>query len=137
MRNTLMVSIVMAMVLLVACNGASGPSSGSSPEEVIKAFYKAANDGKYEDAKQYLSEQSLRTVEGPLGALLGGWKGIVDNYTRDGTLDRVGVSDVNVRGDGASCTVIKHFRGGSTERLDIDFIREAGIWKIAFSTPTL
>lgn len=116
--------------------GCDAPS-GSSPREVIDAFYDAANKGEYEEAKQYLSREGLRYIEGAVGALAGGWKGILDGYTRDGTLAQVDVSEVTVRGEGASLTVTKRFEDGTTEELPIEFVKEDGKWKISWSTPTL
>ncbi len=119
--------------LFVGCNA----GSGSDPREVIKAFYDAANQGKYEQAKQYLSQEGIRNVEGTLGSLAGVWKGILDRYTRNGTLTQVDVSEVNVRGEGASLRVTKRFQDGTTQELPIEFIKEDGKWKISWSTPTL
>ena len=130
--STLLVASII-IGLFVGCNA----GSASDPPEVIKAFYDAANQGKYEQAKKYVSQEVIRNVEGPLGALHGGWKGILDGYTRDGTLTQVDVTEVNVRGQGASLRVTKHFQDGATEELPIEFIQEDGKWKIAWSTPTL
>ena len=65
------------------------PDSSSRSEIVLDgllAHAEAANKGNYEVTKQYLSQAGLRYVEGNLGALVGGLKGITDKYARSGTL---------------------------------------------------
>ena len=131
--GTARATAIFIISLFVGCNA----GSGSDPPDVIRAFYDAANQGKYEQAKQYLSQEGIRNVEGPLGARAGGFKGIMDRYTGNGTLTQVDVSEVDVRGEGASLRVTKHFRDGSTRELPIEFIKEDGKWKISWSTPTL
>lgn len=125
------------LCLLVLGFSATCRAQPANPEDVLKAFYRAANAGKYEEAKQYLSAEAIRHAEGSLGALAGGWKGIMDRYTRNGTLEKVEVYDLSMRGDGASCRVKKHFKDKSIQELPVEFIKEQGKWKIAWSTPTL
>ena len=117
--------------------GQGDPLQAQEPADIVEAFYDAANRGNYEEAKQFFSQEGISNLEGPLGALAGGLKGIMDGYTRNGTLMGVEVGAVTVRGEGASCTVEKRFQDGSTEALPVEFINENGHWKIAWSTPTL
>ena len=132
MRAIVFIAALIAAAVVTGCGAQTG-----DPEQVLKAFYKAANQGKYEEAKQYLSQEGIRKIEGPLGVLLGGWKRIMDKYTRGGTLEKVEVYDLNIRGEGATSMIQKHFKDNSTQVLPVEFIKENGNWKISWSTPTL
>ena len=136
-RILFVMSTFVLLVSAASCGSGSALGTDGTPEEVIQGFYAAANDGDYELTKQYASAEALVNVEGPLGALAGGWESIVDGYTRNGTIDEVNVGEVAVRGDRASTTIVKHFTNGDSQELQIEFIREDNAWKIDWSTLTL
>src|SRR5687768_1450108 len=95
-------------VLTVDCDAADG----SSPSTTVKAFFDAANRGKYDEAKKYLSSDFLNALNGPLGVKGGGTKGILDKATRNGTIEEVEVIKEEIRGDGAVVHVKLHLKGG-------------------------
>src|SRR5437899_13076456 len=67
-----------------------------SPEDTLKAFFGAANEGKYSEAESYLTTSS-RTMIG----LAGGIKSVVDDDTKGGMIDHVEIKTVESRGEGA------------------------------------
>ena len=72
---------VLALVLVIA---ASGCGKGSSPTDVVTSFYTLANEGKYNEAKVLLTKEAAAGVDS-LGLLVGGFKGICDKTTKNGT----------------------------------------------------
>ena len=114
-----------------AAAGCSSESQGQ-PADVIEAFYDAANKGNYEEARQYLSETVLGNLASPDAAKAGGLKGVLDKYTRNGTLVDVEVGEVTLDDDGASCTVRKRFQDGSTKEFPVLLVDEDGQWKISW-----
>src|SRR5580765_540007 len=67
-----------------------------SPPDVVRAFFAAANSGKYAEAEGYLTS-SMKPIIG----LAGGIKKVVDDDTRNGTLTSVEILKVDTRGEGA------------------------------------
>ena len=120
--------LIFVSVLLIACGGSPFQKS---PGEVVKAFYFAANAGKYSEAEQMLSEDARRAMKGDLGQLAGGFKGICDKNTKDGTIAKVEVEKEDVRGEGATVVVKVVFKDGSTKDEDKNsLIKEKGSWKL-------
>ncbi len=141
------VSLLMVLLALAAC----ATSSEMGPPAVVEAFYKAASEGNYEEVKQYYSRAPL-LIEGILlgprvwrpkdiyvEAPPGDPKGILDHYTRAGTLVRIEIQHVKILGDWAACRVRKHLKDGSTQPAIVELVRDRadGKWKISWSTSTL
>lgn len=121
------------------------------PPAVIEAFYKAATEGNYNEAKQYFSPTPV-LIEGKilepltgtsrnilLEAPRGEPKALLDKYTRSGALASVVVEGVTIMGDTASCRVQKEFKDGTRQHLTIELVRhrEDGKWKIVWATSSL
>ena len=116
--------------LLVGC-GNMPTFFQNSPGDVAKAFYAAANEGRYSEAEQMLSEDAKNFIKGTLGQMVGGIKGICDQNTRDGTIARVDIQKEEVRGEGATVIAKISFRDGSSKDDDkTSLIREKGSWRI-------
>lgn len=126
MNNLKVISLVI-LSILIACSRYPG-----NPEAVIVAFYKAANECRYQEAKQYLSQESIRHVDGPFGTSVGRWKRTIDRLTKSGRLEKVEVIDVNIRGDGASCKVKTYFKDKEyPHEYSAELVKEDGKWKIS------
>jgi hypothetical protein len=109
----------------------SGCGNANSPSAVVKAFYMAANDGKYSEAEDMLTKEAKDAVNGPLGQMSGGFKGICDKNTKKGTISSVDVVSEDIRGEGASVTVTIHFKDGSEKKDDKNgLIRRDGKWQV-------
>ncbi len=114
---------------LISCKGVS--PFQKSPGEVVQAFYMAANEGRYSDAKALLSEDLKKTIDGDLGQLHGGIKGVCDKGTKNGTVTKVDIVKQDIRGEGATVTAAVFFKDGSKESEQISqLILESGSWKI-------
>ena len=80
-------TLLILCVSFISCKGASPLQK--SPGDVVKAFYMDANEGKYSDAKALLSDDFKRTIDGDLGQMNGGIKGVCDEASRKGTIAKV------------------------------------------------
>jgi len=126
MRQAVACSALVIGVLLISCGNIGGPFQ-RSPGEVVKAFYAAANEGRYSDAEEMLAEDAKRAIKGELGQLAGGFKAICDKNTKDGTVDRLEIQKEETRGEGASVVVKIYYKDGSTKDDDKNsLIKENG-----------
>jgi hypothetical protein len=131
MKHAILYGAAIAIAALLAgCGGVASPFQ-KSPGDVVKAFYQAANDGKYSEAQQLLSEDAQRAIKGDLGQLAGGFKKVCDENTRGGTIARIDVQKEEVRGEGATVVVKVWFKDGSAKDGDRNsLIKEKGAWKL-------
>lgn len=126
-RNQLIVILVLAAALFSAWGLVK-----KSPSQVVAAFYKTANDGKYSEIEQYLSVDAHNLFRGTLGTLAGGMKGICDKTTKNGTITNIEILSEVVRGEGATVIARIHFKDGTVNANDkTELIKEKGEWKIA------
>ena len=85
MKTVSLLGLLGLSLLAVSCN-VSPFSSG--PGKTLTAALMTANEGKYSEADEYLSSDMKKVVHGDLGALAGGSKGVWDQETRNGTIQR-------------------------------------------------
>jgi len=96
------------------------------PPEVVKAFFAAANDGRYSDAERYLTASAKALM-----VLAGGIKKFADTETRDGKLDSVEILQQETRGQGAKIHYRLRYKDGQTKDDDASLIVEDGEWRIS------
>jgi hypothetical protein len=126
----ILVCVVLGALATVSCNSIGPFSSG--PAKTFTTALMTANDGKYSDANEYLSSEVKQVVQGQLGALAGGTKGMWDTYTKNGTIQRIEVLKEEIRGEGATVICNIYYKDGSVKSNDkTDMIKEKGSWKIA------
>jgi len=131
MKQALLHSVLVAICFLSLSCGSMPRPFQQTPGDVVKAFYLAANEGKYSEAEQMLSEDAGRAIRGDLGQLAGGFKKICDQDTKNGTILRVEISKEEIRGEGASVVANIFFKDGSTKDNDkSSLIKEKGSWKL-------
>jgi hypothetical protein len=117
--------------LLMGCGNVSAPLLDKSPSDVVKEFYAAANQGKYSECAKMLSEAKLNAINGTLDQMLGGLKGICDIASHDGTITKVDIVKVEVRGEGATVTGNIFYKDGSSwKKVQTVLIKEKRAWKI-------
>lgn len=119
------------VVLLLAFSFVTGCSKlfHNSPAEVVTSIYGVCNAGKYSEAEAYLSSNAKALITGPLGAAGGGVQGFCNYATRNGTLRRVEILKVEIRGEGARVFYRLRFKDGSAKDDHDDLIKENGRWK--------
>jgi len=101
-----------------------------SPSEAVKAFYMAANEGKYSEAEKYLSSEALKAMKNKSEPPSSGVKGTLDRITRNGNIGRIEILDEKIRGTEAKVDFIIHFKDGKTKKESEPLIKENGVWKI-------
>jgi len=103
----------------------------TSPGDVVKDFYMAANAGKYSEAEGMLAKDFKDAVIGPLGQMSGGWKSICDKKTKNGSITSMEPVEEEIRGEGATVVVTIHFKDGTEKENDkTGLIRQDGKWRI-------
>jgi hypothetical protein len=116
--------------LLISCGGIPTPFQ-KSPGGVLKAFLLAANEGKYSEAEQMLSEDAKRAYRVEVLLAEGGFKGIIDKATKNGTIISVDIKSEKIRGEGATVAARVSYKDGSSEEDDnYPLIKENGSWKV-------
>src|ERR1700688_789206 len=105
-----------------------------SPSAVVQAFLAAANEGRYSDAQEMLSEGGRNVdVNSERGQRAGGIRGICDQITKNGSIAKVVIVKEEIRGEGAVVTADVTFKDGSIVKGDqnpIPLIKEKGAWKL-------
>lgn len=116
--------------LLVKDTGVFSSGAEKGPEEVIQAFFKAANERKYMEAKQYLLQDTIRHIK---DHGVDDWKYLADWLTKQGTLQTVEVSKVTREEEEyPAYTVLERFADGSVQKVWLELIKEDGQWKISW-----
>jgi len=115
--------ILMSVFLVLFLTGCS-----SGPDGTVKAFFKALDAGKVEEAVGYLSSSTLSTLghDKWRSALASAAKEMQDK----GGLSSIKIVDKSVHGDVATVTVKLTFGDGSSETDTIHLLKEDGDWKI-------
>jgi hypothetical protein len=102
-----------------------------SPAEVIKTFYSACNSGNYSVAARLLVPEANRVLTRHIGAVDGGLRGICDEETKQGHLQRVEVLQQEVRGELAEVRYMLYYTDGSTIEDSQGLVWRGWVWKIA------
>ena len=102
-----------------------------SPAEVIKTFYSACNSGNYSAAEGLLVAEANRVLTRHIGAVDGGLRGICDEETKQGHLQRVEILQEEVRGDVAQVRYMLYYADGSALEETQGLVVKHWVWKIA------
>lgn len=122
---------VTLLALSASCGAASTPLQ-NSPSDVVRAFYRAANDGRYSAAEQLLSEEARNAIRGPLGQMAGGSKAMFDTASRNGTITAVEIQNEEIRGEGAVVVAKIWYKDGPADGDEEreSLIKVNGSWKL-------
>ena len=102
-----------------------------SPEEVIKAFFSACNNGNYSAAERLLVPEANQVLTRHLGAVDGGLRGICDEETRQGHLRSVEVLQQEIHGGLADVRYKVSYADGSTIEGRQGLVFKRGVWMIS------
>ncbi len=116
--------LILASVFLVLF--LAGCSSG--PDGAVKAFFKALDAGKVDEATGYLSASTLGTLGHDKWQAA--WVSAATEMQSKGGLSSVDVVDKKVHGDVATIIVKLTFGDGSSETNTMNLLKENGDWKI-------
>ena len=121
---------ILLLIFLPIIHGGCGYIWHKSPSQVVIAAYMAANEGNYSKAEKYISSQLLDVAKGSLGALAGGIKGLWDEATRNGTIQKIEITKEKVRGEEATVYFKVFFKDGKIRDDKEVLIKERGRWRI-------
>jgi len=123
--SLLMLVAVLAFAIL------TGFAPYGSPAEVIKTFYSACNSGNYLVAERLLVPEVNRVLTRHIGAVDGGLRGICDEETKEGHLQKVEILQQEVRGDVAEVRYMLYYADGSRIEESQGLVVKRWVWKIA------
>lgn len=103
----------------------------SSPAEVIKTFYSACDSGNLSLAEKLLEPEANRELTRPIGAADGGLRGICDEETKQGHLQKVEILHEEVHGDIAQVRYVLHYADGSATEETQGLVVKHWVWKIS------
>jgi hypothetical protein len=130
MKHWVAGAILITCAMLISCKGTYTPFQ-KSPGDIVKAYYTAANGGRYSDVKALFSEDGKKLLDSDLAQLAGGIKGISDKDTKNGTVTKVEIVSQSIRGEGATVIANVFYKDGSTKSNDkSSLILENGSWKL-------
>jgi len=130
MKHWVASAFLITCVMLISCKGTSTPFQ-KSPGDIVKAYYAAANEGRYSDVRALFSEGGKKLLDSDLAQLAGGIKGICDKDTKNGTVTKVEIVSQSIRGEGATVIANVFYKDGSTKSNDTSpLILENGSWKL-------
>jgi hypothetical protein len=132
------VTVIAVTFLLVGC----GKMGQKSPSDVVKSFCMALNEGKYLEAEKYLEPSFFKDMKqaGAVDSLasyqeFGHYptvelKEMWDEFTRNGTLERIEILKEKTKGDVGEVDFRLYFKDGvTTDRKAIVF-KMNNVWKI-------
>ena len=101
-----------------------------SPSAIVKATYMAANSAQYSEVEKHLSKRARSDLNGPLATSSGGFKGVWDMKTRNGTIEKIEVVREFINGERAVVHIDIYLRDGRRAEDGVILIKEDGEWKL-------
>ena len=117
--------------LMLAAGALEGCASKDqkTPSGVVKAAYRAANEGRYEEVEQFLSS-GLRKKVSMLVFFGGSLEEKLDKETKKGTIKKIKIKKEEIEGEQAVVRFEIRFEDGTTKEADKKLVLEDGEWKI-------
>ena len=119
------------LVAVLAFAMLTGFAPYGSPADVIKTFYSACNSRSYPVAERLLVPEANRVLTRHIGAVEGGLRGICDEATKQGHLQRVEILQQEVRGEVAQVRYMLYYADGSAIEESQGLVVKHWVWKIA------
>lgn len=116
-------SLLTVTVLFCCCS----KSKETAPSETVRAFYVAANEGRYADAVGYLNKTAaaLHQGAGPLAELT------LDKMAGKGKeIETITIIEELIQGEEATVTIEVRFRDRTMTTRSHPLTKEEGAWKI-------
>jgi len=91
-----------------------------------------ANSLRYSEANKYFATGIKEAMEGARGAIPGGFTGIWDKATKNGSIERIEIVKEEIHGDEATVTCNTYYKDGTKRLADAtEMKREKGIWRMS------
>lgn len=123
--SLLMLVAVLAFAIL------AGFAPYGSPAEVIKTFYSACNSGNYSVAERLLVPEANQVLTHHIGAVDGGLRGICDEETKQGHLQKVEILQQEIHGELAQVRYMLYYADGGTIEETQGLVAKHWVWRIA------
>jgi hypothetical protein len=133
-NGTILLLFAMCLAMLVAVLAfamLTGFAPYGSPADVIKTFYSACNSRNYPVAERLLVPEANRVLTRHIGAVEGGLRGICDEATKQGHLQKVEILQQEVRGEVAQVRYMLYYADGSAIEESQGLVVKHWVWKIA------
>jgi hypothetical protein len=133
-NGTILLLFAMCLAMLVAVLAfamLTGFAPYGSPADVIKTFYSACNSRNYPVAERLLVPEANRVLTRHIGAVEGGLRGICDEATKQGHLQKVEILEQEVRGEVAQVRYMLYYADGSAIEESQGLVVKHWVWKIA------
>ena len=133
-NGTILLLFAMCLAMLVAVLAfamLTGFAPYGSPADVIKTFYSACNSRSYPVAERLLVPEANRVLTRHIGAVEGGLRGICDEATKQGHLQKVEILEQEVRGEVAQVRYMLYYADGSAIEESQGLVVKHWVWKIA------
>lgn len=125
--------IILSTLMLLLMTACGGPR-GESPTDVVKAFYKAGNEGDYAKAKNYLSIHTQMALENMRSLGMLSFEEQMDVVTKEGTIARIEIKGGQEAGHVVVVYVTLYYKDGTREQDVVTLLKENEKWKIYKST---
>jgi hypothetical protein len=94
----------------------------------------AADEGNCSEAEKYMSSEVINAIRERPWEFEGGWKGLCDKITRNGTIQKIEILHGDAGGRFGAVVYFRiHFKDGETKDDSECLIEQGGQWKITFS----
>ncbi|MBL8981948.1 MAG: DUF4878 domain-containing protein [Gemmatimonadetes bacterium] len=101
----------------------------TTPSEVVQAFYKACNEGKYSVAEALATKETVDYLKNTM-SMAGGLRGYCDAMTEEGTLTKVEILTERIRGEGARISLKFHYKSAPEETGEETLLKTPAGWRI-------
>ena len=98
-----------------------------SPSETVKSFIMAANAAEYSEARKFLTSSSSKNFDNIIVTAFGGFNNFCDDFTKDGSVDKVEIISEESRGEKSSVDYIIYYKTGEKDNDRCNLILEDGV----------
>lgn len=129
------ITLIILLALLVSCASGCG-GGGETPSDIVKAFYRAGNEGNYAKANSYMSVHFQAGMQIASPGIMPSFEEQMDAATKMGDITRIEITGGEKFGVGQPAMVYLtlYFRDGSQEKDIVTLRQEDERWKIVMST---
>lgn len=118
-----LVGIAVAIFVVVGLLRFSAGIFEESPSEALESAFRAANEGDYDSADEYLSPQLIRQLDGDTREF---W----DSATEGGSISEISSQVEEQRGGSARVQIFLQYEPGGSSGIVVPMTRQDGQWKI-------
>jgi hypothetical protein len=119
----ILIGIAVAILLVVGLLMLSAGIFEESPSEALETAFRAANEGDYDTADEYLTPQMTRELDGDT-------RNFWDSATEGGSITEINSQVEDQQGGSASVQIFLQYETGGSSGIVVPMTRQDGKWKI-------